>query len=112
MFNKRIKGSSYIFRHFLYSSIPIFFIYYFSLSQIEPMKWFVVLPAMYLISVNDYNRFFTLFKQPLPYFIILVLLSIICGMFPVIFLWLSILCIIFRIIMAFNITTLSKNSQL
>ena len=111
MFNKKIKGSSYIFRHFLYSLIPVFFIFYFSLSQTELMKWVVVIPAMYLMSVNDYNRFFTLFKHPLPYFVIITLLSLICGMFPVRLLWLSILVIIFRIIMAFNITSLSKNSQ-
>jgi hypothetical protein len=110
LFNKKIKGGIYLLRHFVYSLIPIFLVFYFEISQTEPIKWVIVLPFMYLIGVNDYNRFFTLFKKPLPFFMILVLLSIICGMFPIKAFLLSILCIFFRIIMVFNITSIKKNN--
>ena len=118
LFNKKIKGGIYLLRHFVYSLIPIFLVFYFEISQTEPIKWVIVLPFMYLIGVNDYNRFFTflpnskftLFKKPLPFFMILVLLSIICGMFPIKAFLLSILCIFFRIIMAFNITSIKNNN--
>ena len=108
-FNKKINGITFLFRHFVFTSIPVFLIFYFSLSQAEPMKWVVVLPAGYLILVNDYNRLFTMFKQPLPLFVINILLSVACGVFPIKLFWLSILGVLFRIIMAFNITNLSKN---
>jgi len=110
IFDKKIRGGIYFLRHFVYSLIPIFLVFYFEISQTEPIKWVIVIPFMYLIAVNDYNRSYTLFKKPLPFFMILVLLSVICGMFPIKAFLLSTLCIIFRIIMSFNITSITKNN--
>jgi len=71
-FNEKIKGSIFLLRHFIFTTIPILCISYLELSQTELLKWVFALPFMYLMAVNDYNRLFTLFKNPLPIFMILV----------------------------------------
>ena len=102
-FNIKIKGGVFLLRHFLYTYIPLFLITYLNITQTEPLKWVIVFPFMYLMAVNDYNRLFTLFKKPLPIFMGMVIASIICGLFPVEMLYLSIALILFRILLAFNI---------
>lgn len=102
-FNIQIKGGIYLLRHFIYVSIPITLVITLQLEVHSPIKWLCVIPAMYLMCVNDYNRLFTLFKNPLPIFMIMVLVSVVCGIFPEELLWLSSLGILFRILLAFNI---------
>ena len=102
-FNIKIKGGVFLLRHFLYTYIPLFLITYLNITQTEPLKWVIVFPFMYLMAVNDYNRLFTLFKKPLPIFMCIVIASIICALFPVEMLYLSIALILFRILLAFNI---------
>ena len=102
-FNIKIKGGIYLLRHFIYTIIPVLYISILNLSVIDPLKWIVVIPMMYLMAVNDYNRLFTLFKKPLPVFMAMVIVSIICGLFPVEMLYLSFALILFRILLAFNI---------
>tara|TARA_B100000963_G_scaffold345438_1_gene349543 strand:+ start:20 stop:676 length:657 start_codon:yes stop_codon:yes gene_type:complete len=102
-FNIQLKGGIFLFRHFLFTSIPVIIVLMLQLEVNSPIKWLSVLPAMYLIAVNDYNRLYTLFKNPLPIFMIMVLVSVVCGIFPNELLWLSSLGILFRILLAFNI---------
>ncbi|MDA7578591.1 hypothetical protein N8692_03820 [Flavobacteriales bacterium] len=102
-FNLKLKGGIFLFRHFLFTSIPVIIVIMLQLEVNSPAKWLSVLPAMYLIAVNDYNRLYTLFKNPLPIFMIMVLISVVCGIFPNELLWLSSLGIFFRILLVFNI---------
>ena len=102
-FNEKIKGSIFLLRHFIFTTIPILCISYLELSQTELLKWVFALPFMYLMAVNDYNRLFTLFKNPLPIFMILAFGSMICALFPVKMFYISLLLLLFRVVIAFDI---------
>lgn len=102
-FNNEIKGVVFLIRHIIYSLISAFYVYYYNISSTEPLKWIVVIPMMYLMAVNDYNRLFTLYKKHLPIFMIMLLASLICGVFPQEMFYLSITIIVFRFLLAFNI---------
>jgi len=102
-FNLHIKGGIFLFRHFLYTLFPLIIVSSLQLEVNSPIKWLVVLPFMYLMAVNDYNRLFTLFKNPLPIFMITVLVSVVCGVFPKELFWFSRVAFLFRIMLAFNI---------
>ena len=111
-FNLPLKGFSYLMRNLIYTVFPLILILSLGLNQLEPTKWIIVIPFMYLMAINDYNRLYTLFPTPLPIFIIMLLVSLPAVISPGKFIILTNIIILWRLIMAFNIGNKKNNKIL
>lgn len=109
-FNVKTKGWVFLIRHLIYSYVPYFLINSFELSQTEIRKWIIAIPFMYLMSVNDYNRLYTIYRNPLPIFIILVIVSLIVALFPNDLIILLAIAILFRLYISTNFYKKNMNS--